>query len=469
MSHSFIAKLTEGGGPPPLVELHRLVELAASSNDQTAWFATRKPGTGWTPTQDGTPSLALLFARTGIESVHAVVAEIRERRGQIPDDPAAQDLYRGHEGFRGWWLLANPIVVRLASLRSVPGNSAGGKSIADAFSGTLTFGYWSFDPNTPIVTLLGSMDQPVIELESVAQARPPVSASSAPVGPPEGATYQLGIGPQSDIYGVDFSGGQEAAARGNPKIWVASWDVKSGVIALRCGADEPPLRRADLPALVSSRPGWWILDFPFGVARETALALGIDGNNWGGWLDWCADGGDATERRDAARVSVESSGSIWSARRAVDREHSTTWFPLFEQLYKQTIYGAREVLNVLAAAPDVAILPWQDCEGARSVVVEGFPGVTIRSRLKMKGVGYKGRQAVHRQERERIVEALAGILPVPVPVDAASTAVNDTEGDALDALVLLLAGWVTQQHRGWEARRTSLTDELRLLEGWFPA
>jgi hypothetical protein len=277
--------------------------------------------------------------------------------------------------------------------------------------------------------------------------------------------------PRTDTFGVDFSGGNELEGRGNGKIWIASWDVDRGDIALRCGTDEPYIRRAGLPDLVRQRPGWWVFDFPFGIARETAIALGIDGEGWNGWLDWCAEGIDATERRDTARAAVERSQCAWSARRRIDEENRTTWFPLFEQLYRQTIYGARDVLKELAAASDVVILPWQDPnpETTSSVVVEGFPGVTIRTVLGLQGIGYKGGRAQHRGKRERIVRALADILPVPLPEPVAQRAINDPEGDALDALVLLLAGWVSQQYPEWKGRREELIAEQRLVEGWFPA
>jgi hypothetical protein len=470
MPHHFIAKLTPGGGPPPRVELARIVGQAAESENQTAWFATRKPGASWHPTLDGSPCVALIFVRNDDGSIDAVVAEVRDRRTEIPDDPATQDLYRGHEGFAAWWLLADPVAVRLPSLEPVPGTSLEGKTAAEAFVGTLTFGYWSYDPLAQVVAHLRSVDEPLVADAPTPRMRrrevgPPVAGPSG-----AGATERLAGKPRSDIYGVDFSGGQESVGCGNRKIWVASWDAERGEISLRRGTDEPPLRRADLPALVHGRPGWWVFDFPFGVAQETAAALGIDGNDWKGWLDWCIAGGDATARRDAARAAVEQhDGCRWSARRAVDEEHATTWFPLFEKLYRQTIYGAQDVLKGLVAAPDVALLPWQDPDGARVVVVEGFPGVTIRTHLKLKGIGYKGRQAHHRAEREKIVKGLASVLPVSLPEAVARIAVDDHEGDGLDALVLLLAGWAAQQYPDWKAKGVALTSERRLVEGWFPA
>src|SRR6202035_4755796 len=67
--------------------------------------------------------------------------------------------------------------------------------------------------------------------------------------------------PEVSLYGVDFSGGKENQRSGNRKIWVAKWIPGKKVKF----ADK--ICRADLPTLIKCEPGWWSLDFPFGIAK----------------------------------------------------------------------------------------------------------------------------------------------------------------------------------------------------------
>jgi hypothetical protein len=146
--------------------------------------------------------------------------------------------------------------------------------------------------------------------------------------------------------------------------------------------------------LIKRQPGWWSLDFPFGLAKETARALKLD--TWPEWLKWCSNEVNATALRDQARESTSRDGVAWSQRRQVDERNHTTWFPLFEQLYRQTIYGARDVLHPLHEE-GLCILPWEwKALGQPVVVVEGFPGAIIRVHLLKRRVAYKGPTGAHK-------------------------------------------------------------------------
>ena len=174
-----------------------------------------------------------------------------------------------------------------------------------------------------------------------------------------------------------------------------------------------------------------------------------------------------------ARQSTNAADVPWSNRRHIDIEHGTTWFPLFEQLYRQTIYGAGQVLLPLSQVDrtEVSVLPWHELRGAPAVVVEGFPGMTIRRRLGLPGSGYKGRRNEHKLGRQAILDALMREpYRLPIPANVRQRAIADTEGDAVDALVLLVAAWVSQSLDGdsWRECREDLDDDDRLVEGWFP-
>jgi hypothetical protein len=160
-------------------------------------------------------------------------------------------------------------------------------------------------------------------------------------------------------------------------------------------------------------------------------------------------------------------------RRDIDVENRTTWFPLFEQLYRQTITGAAEVLLPLLqmAREELSILPWHDRHSATVAVSEGFPGATIRRRINQEWwYGYKGNTPSHADKRRYIVNWLRH-SGIPISDPDAQRAFDDPEGDAVDALVLLLASWIahTLPQECWVAARNRLQEHNKLVEGWFPA
>lgn len=276
------------------------------------------------------------------------------------------------------------------------------------------------------------------------------------------------------LHGVDFSGAREGRC-GNRKLWIASWDTATQRIDLINGAEEG-FRRADLPQRIVDAGGWWVFDFPFGIAAEIGSVLQGNVNSLAGWLEFCRGDGQlddsfARRRRDAARAAAAANHVVWSTRRQVDIENQTTWFPLFEQLYRQTITGAAEVLFPLHTqfSGEVSILPWYPPHGARTCVVEGFPGLVLRCLLNLPATGYKGRQAGRREQRELIVGELRRVLPITEAI--AATAIEDTEGDALDALLLLLSAAQCANADGqlWQRQLQRLEETNRVVEGWFPA
>jgi hypothetical protein len=488
-NHHFIAKIVCSKGPEPEEELQHIIDQAGDSEDGTAWFATRL-GTHWQPAPSPAGSVCLVFHDDRKNrSIRAVVAKVLQRNAQVPNTEVGkdlQDLYAGYGNFGSWWQVQDPVLVQFRSLELIPGVSEIKRRTASDTFRRPTFAYWAFDSGSPAELYAWVLDQLLQQEVRPPSAAPPkavetVIPASARRGAVVSASESLpSPNPGMSIYGVDFSGGVESSQKGNPKIWIASWHPARAELTLRCGTDSPVLCRRDLPGYVQGRPGWWIFDFPFGIARETGIAiLGTENLTWEDWLQWCAAEGDATELRKLARSRTDAAGVKWSTRRAVDNKHTTTWFPLFQQLYRQTIYGARDVLHPLSkcSRDSVRLLPWHDPTDAGAVVVEGFPGVTIRDRLGLykargKCISYKGRTPYHESARQTILDGLmAPPFHLPIPAEVELRAVQDNEGDALDALVLLVAGWVSQT-RGqvfWEARRDGLEDEGRHVEGWFPS
>jgi len=388
-----------------------------------------------------------------------------DRTTKAPDEPATRELYRDRGEFVAWWHIRNPIQVRFESLNKIPGCNWKSKlGAANVFKGQVSFTYWDFGAESfEDLACAG-----VVDLHVSHSAVPLVAApdeTSSPMDP----SCEGWPPPECPVYGVDFSGGEEGRC-GNRKIWVATW-LPGKNVGLRCGWTEntaDKICRRDLPGLINRGPGWWSLDFPFGIAKETACALKL--NSWQEWLGWCGREGDPTMLRDEARELTKRAGVPWGQRRQVDKDNQTTWFPLFEQLYRQTIYGAREVLLPLSKEGP-CILPWGWMALQKpTVLVEGFPGATVRDHLLRRRVSYKGDTGAHRTARKAILKALkSSPFVMPIPDDVATKAIEDQEGDALDALVLLLGSWISLRLPvdRWKQQLARLDGCDSTVEGWF--
>ena len=90
MPHDFIAKLTEVGGPAPVVELDSLVrQLEEEDGDgrvpDHVWFATRATGARWERNENGFNSCLIFANATDGNRLHVVTATIVDRTTQMPD------------------------------------------------------------------------------------------------------------------------------------------------------------------------------------------------------------------------------------------------------------------------------------------------------------------------------------------------------------------------------------------------
>ena len=267
------------------------------------------------------------------------------------------------------------------------------------------------------------------------------------------------------LHGVDFSGARETGGR-NGKIWIASWYPGRDFVELKSGGDDPGFDRRELADKVIEGGGIWVIDFPFGPPAVIAEAAGW--TTWRDYLAWCGSDPDPTALRNELREVLRRAGVPWSAKREVDCRLGTTWFPFFEQLYRQTITGARDVLRPLhqASRERIRILPFCNHAAANdelTVVIEGFPGATLK-RCGFAATGYKhtGREA--EDQRRRIVDCLRE-RGVPVSDADVSRAVDDVEGDAVDALVLLHAARKASQRPA--AEWSDKVGTHASIEGWF--
>lgn len=433
-----IFRLTREGGPEPVFELNRVFEAAQEHPSGMTWIATRKPGAAF---KLSSVSELLAFTEGRAGSALVLRARIIARHESLPADTLVRDMYEDYEeAFRAYWKITE---VRLKEmvLEQLPGTTRSGKRVADAFGSQLSFAYWQPDA-----------------LDDGHASLPEPQPSLAPGF----AEVRRRADPLSPLHGVDFSGAHETGGR-NRKIWIASWYPDRDFVALSSGGADPGFDRAGLADRILEGNGTWVIDFPFGPPAIVAAAAGWA--SWPEYLAWCGSNPHLKALRDQLRGVLQAAGVPWSTRRNVDLAHRTTWFPFFEQLYRQTISGGRDVLRVLdeAGRHRARILPFHEHAPANfelSVVIEGFPGWTLEQ-CGLPRTGYKRAGHEFEDTRRRIVNALRE-RGIPISDADALTAIRDTDGDTVDALVLLLAAYV-----GSRRTLTEWDPKVGDIEGWF--
>jgi hypothetical protein len=238
------------------------------------------------------------------------------------------------------------------------------------------------------------------------------------------------VNPPGDgaILGVDFSG----AAKAGRKIWIAR-GFRSGD-RLRIDSCD---RASDL---TGSGAGWaqcqaWVvnavtdpgtaiagLDFPFGLPEAV-----LDTPDWEAFV---LSFGDWFRTPDAFRNAMRQS-SPNELRRATDIAERTPFSPWNLRLYRQTYYGIRDVLAPIVRENLGRILPMQAAQPGLPILIEICPASTLR-RLRIRGP-YKGRRLS--EERKAVLSALETATGIDVPEAIRDRAIEDREGDAVDAIV----------------------------------
>lgn len=253
-----------------------------------------------------------------------------------------------------------------------------------------------------------------------------VRAASPAAAVAESATASAGA---VVLHGIDFSGGE----RPEGKIWVATRDGRT--IELRRGFDHRSIVEMILASRDDGRDHLWRIDAPFGLALESLGDFGIE-PSWQAMAEWLGSFGSAREWRSTCRAMARR-----EPRRVTDREAHTPMSPLNLRVFKQTWSVITRVLKPLAEA-GIRIEPVAGPLGSRVVVAEGCPA-SVLHQLGWPARGYKGGGPASgnaddppRSLRRELVERLRKTgLPIPRPV--AGKAIDDREGDGLDALLLV--------------------------------
>ena len=143
--------------------------------------------------------------------------------------------------------------------------------------------------------------------------------------------------------------------------------------------------------------------------------------------------------RDHCNAVWATSLNRQSKHRATERVVGRGWFDWFVQLFRQTWTGQVEILSELRRGGDpVAIIPWDHGTNHATRLGEGFPAASLR-KSGLPAQGYKRRGDRARNVRIAIVEGLVD-RGLPLTNEVKDEAKEDTTGDLIDALIMLLAG-----------------------------
>jgi len=249
------------------------------------------------------------------------------------------------------------------------------------------------------------------------------------------------------LHGVDFSG---ADSGGSHKIRVATRELSriqharnaragQGRGGDRAGstAPESTVERMDRRGLLerireSARDGsahFWRIDAPAGLPLSTIESHELP-RDWMAVAEWMESFGGPRPWRAALR-SVERT----EPRRAADHEARTPMAPMNLRVFKQTWTLVCEVLLPLAREGEVSIEPMRPVRGALVSVGEGCPS-SVLQRRGWPSRAYKGEGEPPQRVREEILRRLRG-AGVRTSAALQRQAAEDTEGDIVDALILV--------------------------------
>lgn len=229
------------------------------------------------------------------------------------------------------------------------------------------------------------------------------------------------------LHGVDFSG---ADSGGAAKIRVVERNLRArgDAVSFRGRFDRKTLLRTMIETAKMPGEHQWRIDAPFSLPIETLDAFSIP-HEWMAMAQWMAAFGSPRGWRHEIRMTHRK-----EPKRVCDRAESTPMAPMNLRVFKQTWTLICEVLLPLAEA-GVRIEPLANCEASGTMVVyEGCPACVLQ-RLGWPARGYKGKGDPPREVRRSIVERLQSV-GVKVNDALAGDAIEDVEGDLLDAILL---------------------------------
>lgn len=266
------------------------------------------------------------------------------------------------------------------------------------------------------------------------------------------------------VYGVDFSGAQDAGRN----VWLASATRREGTLVVEgcfpgealpnSGRDREECLPALREFLAGADDAFVGLDFPFGVPAELT-----DAATWPEFVESFPDGAEGPEEwASACRERAEPlDRDRVELKRATDEDTGAPFSPYNLRMRSATYYGIDAVLGPLVAGEAATVLPMQPPNPGLAWLVEACPAVTLE-RLGLDTAGYKDDGDEARERRAEILDALEDGPATLVP-SVREAAVEETDGDALDA-VLAAVGVTMAIERG-EPTSPGTVDARSRIEG----
>lgn len=171
----------------------------------------------------------------------------------------------------------------------------------------------------------------------------------------------------------------------------------------------------------------WRIDAPFSLPISVLQKHGIE-HSWAAMAHWMRGFASARDWRRALRAVDRK-----EPKRICDQASQTPMSPMNLRVFKQTWTVICEILLPLAES-GVHIAPVHVTDSS-AILSEGCPASVLRTRGE-RAKGYKGPSEAHRQRRKELCDLL-GSWGIVVTARDKETAIRDTEGDVLDALLLL--------------------------------
>ncbi len=243
-------------------------------------------------------------------------------------------------------------------------------------------------------------------------------------------------GLERSVYGVDFSGAQDAGER----IWIARGSIREDALNVEdlfqakslpgSGRERGLSHRALATFIGEQEHGILGLDFPFSLPRGLVRKKS--------WEEFVLAFEGAYKSPEDFRELCRSKASGRELKRITDIESRTPFSPYNLRLFRQTYFGIRDVLATLVRTDTARILPMQQPLDGKAWVLEICPASTLKK--ENLSMPYKGRAEGRRAARLMILEAIEEKLRLRVATSVIrSKIVSDIGGDALDAVIAALA------------------------------
>ena len=235
----------------------------------------------------------------------------------------------------------------------------------------------------------------------------------------------------NSILGVDFSGAHLAGE----KIWIAHAEVEGGVLRVHSlqracelsgsNMERETALRATREYISTFENAACGFDFPFSIALESFPESARENLNWREWLQ------SLPEYSDAKSFTA----AFPDAARETDRESKTPFSPLNLLLFRQTFHGLRDVLLPLLENGAIAF-PFDEMpcdENEKLWLLEICPASLLKKQKLY--LSYKGRSTLQRENREIILGQTKERTRVKMSEEISQRIFEDTQGDALDAVL----------------------------------